>query len=268
MSLPLGLDAVDSADSECASCSSPSCIASTSNDGLSPVSGYPVPPGTFECQVPDFGEMSELTDVAARLEAKAVALTVYAASVTVSAERARVAAIHARKGCDPGMLPQELSFHETINTTIMLRNIPSRYTRDQVRDMLDSEGFAGQYNFLYLPVDFRRLSGLGYAFVNFRLPEQAQRAFWHFQGWSSWGLQSSKVCNVSWSVPCQGVEQHIQRFRNSPVMHESVPEKYKPCLFDDNGEKLVFPDPTKKVRRPRVRFGAGTRCLRACPTKE
>mmetsp|Transcript_27611 Transcript_27611/g.47949 ORF Transcript_27611/g.47949 Transcript_27611/m.47949 type:complete len:466 (+) Transcript_27611:69-1466(+) len=140
----------------------------------------------------------------------------------------------------------------TVMTTVMLRNIPNNMTRDQLDKLLKSHGFEGLYDFLYLPWDFHRLAGLGYAFVNFETHEYAQWAIEHFQGFAEWGFASDKVCEVCWSSPHQGLQAHVERYRNSPVMHADVPEKYKPLLFI-NGHRTPFPPPTKKIRAPRMK---------------
>lgn len=137
-------------------------------------------------------------------------------------------------------------------TTVMLRNLPNNYTRAMVLAMLNDEGFAGRYNFLYLPIDFKSRACLGYAFVNL-VDAKSTAAFWAtFDGFSKWMLPSRKVCTVSWSGPHQGLEAHVERYRNSPVMHPSVPDEYKPVIFED-GLRVVFPAPTKAPRAPRIR---------------
>ena len=45
-------------------------------------------------------------------------------------------------------------------TTVMLRNIPNNYTREMFLALLDDNGFAGRYDFVYLPCDFRRQANL------------------------------------------------------------------------------------------------------------
>jgi len=137
-------------------------------------------------------------------------------------------------------------------TTVMFRNVPNDYSRDALMQMLDDEGFAGQYNFVYLPVDFRTQSGFGYAFVNLVDGKIAAGFMAKFNGFSSWSLPSQKVAEVTWSHPSQGLVIHVERYRNSPVMHESVPDAFKPAMFE-NGERIVFPPPTKAIRMPRIR---------------
>mmetsp|Transcript_70102 Transcript_70102/g.203267 ORF Transcript_70102/g.203267 Transcript_70102/m.203267 type:complete len:212 (+) Transcript_70102:1-636(+) len=141
---------------------------------------------------------------------------------------------------------------EEVRTSVMLRNLPNNYTRAMVLKMLDDEGFLGTYNFVYFPIDFRSRAGLGYAFVNFEDPAIIP-LFWRtFEGYNKWMLPSKKSCFVSWCAPHQGLEAHVERYRNSPVMHESVPDEYKPMVFR-SGMRMPFPPPTKVVRAPRLR---------------
>jgi len=142
------------------------------------------------------------------------------------------------------------------HTTLMLRNIPNNYNREMVLELLDAEGFLGSYDFVYLPMDFHRMAGLGYAFVNLVDHDTAERVKSHFEGFANWKLASQKVCEVSWGEPLQGLEAHIERYRNSPVMHEDVPDKYKPVLYE-NGKRIEFPPPTKRIRPPRVKKSGG-----------
>jgi hypothetical protein len=139
-------------------------------------------------------------------------------------------------------------------TTLMLRNIPNNYTRNMLIKLLDQEGFSGHYSLVYVPVDFIRFAGLGYAFVDFSSNEAAEKARQTFQGFKGWNSTSKKVCDVLWSRPLQGLSAHIELYRNSPVMHESVPECYKPALFQGS-VRLPFPGPTKEIRPPRVKYG-------------
>ena len=42
------------------------------------------------------------------------------------------------------------------------RNIPNNYTREMFLELLDRHGFAGRYDFAYLPCDFYRDANLGH----------------------------------------------------------------------------------------------------------
>jgi len=107
----------------------------------------------------------------------------------------------------------------TERTTLMLRNLPNDYTRSMLLSMLDEEGFAGKYDFVYLPIDFASGAGVGYAFINMVSHQDAERFRVHFTGFTRWAFPSRKVAEVAWSNPNQGLAVHIERYRNSPVMH-------------------------------------------------
>lgn len=137
-------------------------------------------------------------------------------------------------------------------TTVMWRNIPNNYSRDDLLELINNEGFTGAYNFFYSPVDFTSNALLGYAFVNFVTNDEAKRFLGHFQGYQRWSLTSEKIAEVTWSDPLQGLEGHIERYRNSPVMHKDISDDKKPLLFEA-GQRIIFPAPTKKIRAPHVR---------------
>jgi len=137
-------------------------------------------------------------------------------------------------------------------TTVMLRNMPNNYNRKMLLQMMDGEGFAGQYNFVYMPIDFKSRASLGYAFINMVSPEAAQKFWGVFDGYSKWVLPSRKMSKVSWSSPHQGLQAHLERYKNSPLMHVDVPDDYRPILLE-NGVRVAFPTSTKRLRAPRLR---------------
>lgn len=137
-------------------------------------------------------------------------------------------------------------------TTLMLRNLPNNYTRAKLLDVFDREGLQSLYNFVYLPIDFQSRVSYGYAFLNLINHESAEKAMQKLQGFTHWKASSRKVLEVCWSDPHQGIEAHIERYRNSPVMHPRVPDEHKPVLFV-GGICVPFPEPTKQIRPPRFR---------------
>lgn len=137
-------------------------------------------------------------------------------------------------------------------TTVLLKGIPITYTTLSLLELLDDRGFAGTYTFVYVPVDFSRGSGLGYAVVSMESHESAASLMLAFHGLNQWGVEDNSVCSVSWNEPHQGLDALIERYRNSPVMHPSVAPAHRPAVFSE-GQPVPFPAPTRTVRAPRVR---------------
>lgn len=137
-------------------------------------------------------------------------------------------------------------------TTVVLRNLPESCTNELVLELLAEVGLERQVDFIYVPTDFRNFAAFGYAFLNFVSQEQAVLAMTRLSGRAAGGAASLEAC---WSAEHQGYAVHVRRYRNSPVMHPSVPEQYKPVIFKD-GLQLPFPEPTKRIKEPRLRRGA------------
>jgi hypothetical protein len=134
-------------------------------------------------------------------------------------------------------------------TTVLLRRLPANFTRSDLLEVLDSEGFKDCYDFVYMPVDFVKWSSFGYAFINLASHKEALRMWHHFDGftaWSSHGDAKGRACEVAWSKPLQGLSALVERYRNSPVMHEDMPDHIKPVVFS-SGQKVKFPLPTEDI---------------------
>jgi len=139
-----------------------------------------------------------------------------------------------------------------LRTTVMLRNLPSNYTRRMLLGLFDNREFAGLYDFILLPLDFKTCENRGYAHVNL-VSHMVAAQFWDtFHGFSNWWRAWGKeVCEIAWS-PLQGLDAHIARYRDSPLMHQLVPDEFKPAIFAE-GVRCPFPPPTQKIRPPRIR---------------
>jgi len=152
----------------------------------------------------------------------------------------------------------EPELDESERTTVMLKNLPKGLSRSMLLDLLEQKGFANQCNFVYLPVEFTRRSCMGYAFVNFERPSMVLDFWSAFEGLTDWPAPSSKICKVTWSSPLQGLSEHVERFRNSPLMHNTVPDECRPILLR-SGVRMTFPSPTKTLRAPRPRASRSMR---------
>jgi hypothetical protein len=126
-------------------------------------------------------------------------------------------------------------------TTLRLVNLPTSFGRTQLVELLRAEGLV-DFDFVYLPANFKRPgSCFGYAFVNFCNHEAALKGL----------VQLQERYEASWAST-QGLEAHIERFRNSPVMHPKVRDEARPALYI-GGSQVAFPAPTKRLCAPRVK---------------
>ncbi len=116
-------------------------------------------------------------------------------------------------------------------TTLMVRNIPNKYTQRAVLDELD-EKFARKYDFFYLPIDFKNKCNVGYAFVNLIEARDAVAFHEAFDGRRWTCFRSGKVCAITYAR-IQGKQAMIQRFQNSSLLAESL--EVQPRLFVSHG---------------------------------
>merc|ERR1719221_1736223 len=109
-----------------------------------------------------------------------------------------------------------------MRTTLVLKNLPGSYSREMLLGLFDNHGFMGQYDFIFLPIDFKTFENQGYCYLNFRNPLVAAQFMDTFQGFDRWWRAwCTAACEVSWSKFEQGYDANIERYRNSPVMHET-----------------------------------------------
>ncbi|CAG8468780.1 4095_t:CDS:2 [Paraglomus occultum] len=134
-------------------------------------------------------------------------------------------------------------------TTLMIRNIPNKYTQEMFLEWLDETHF-GCYDFVYLRFDFINKCNVGYAFVNFIEPKMII-SFAKARIGNKWSrFNSEKICNLSYAS-IQGSQALIEKFRNSSVLDEK-PE-YRPKLFYTSGpmrgKEAPFPAPNNLSKR-------------------
>eukprot|EP00434_Breviolum_minutum_P028720 symbB.v1.2.025411.t1/scaffold2462.1/size78695/4 len=115
-------------------------------------------------------------------------------------------------------LQEEYQSKEKDVTTLMIRNIPNRYTQRELIAELEDLGFAGTFDFLYSPLDKGTMSNVGYAFVNFKTHEDASKciAAFHNYRFKRHRKTSGKVAAVS-AAHLQGLEANLAHYEKTAV---------------------------------------------------
>jgi len=138
---------------------------------------------------------------------------------------------------------QQMMYATSNNTTVMLRNIPNRYSRNMLIERLN-QGYQGQFDFVYLPIDFNSKCNVGYAFINFRSPSVAAKFTAEFHGAKTTaklpGFSSAKICEVSYAR-VQGRDANMDNLRDEKFI-EKLNEKpeWQPLFFDENNKEIPF----------------------------
>lgn len=120
-------------------------------------------------------------------------------------------------------------------TTVMMRNIPNCYTDVKyIVDDINSLGFEGTYDFLYLPRDKRHSRCLGFGFINFIKSSDAVKFARKFQSYRfKHAEKTSKKGNVVES-DVQGWEANVLRFQTHADMHF-----HQPLIWKDGKETPI-----------------------------
>jgi len=120
--------------------------------------------------------------------------------------------------------------HTRPPTTMMIRNIPNRYTQADLVAELESMGFVDTFDFLYLPVDKGTMGSVGYAFVNFVDPIWATACMQQLAGRRFRGNRrnSGKPAVVS-VAHLQGFEANMRHYGRVAVT-STEERKFRPMV--------------------------------------
>ncbi|KAL7087225.1 hypothetical protein ACP275_13G054700 [Erythranthe tilingii] len=121
---------------------------------------------------------------------------------------------------------------EDIRTTLMIKNIPNKYTSKMLLAAID-ETHKGAFDFLYLPIDFKNKCNVGYAFINMVSPSHIISFFEAFNGKKWEKFNSEKVAFLAYAR-IQGKIALISHFQNSSLMNED--KRCRPIVIQSEGQ--------------------------------
>eukprot|EP00928_Gymnodinium_smaydae_P099667 TRINITY_DN9577_c0_g2_i3.p1 TRINITY_DN9577_c0_g2~~TRINITY_DN9577_c0_g2_i3.p1 ORF type:complete len:328 (+),score=61.30 TRINITY_DN9577_c0_g2_i3:82-1065(+) len=124
-------------------------------------------------------------------------------------------------------------------TTVMLRNIPNRYIAEELLAEIMEEGFEGQIDFFYLPIDFTTKRNRGYAFINFHTPIITTKFVTVFDDRRLTRYATKKVLQVT-PAATQGFDANVKAYVRRDAQRIVNPW-FRPMIFGrstDNGDIL------------------------------
>lgn len=118
--------------------------------------------------------------------------------------------------------------------TVMVRNIPNNCSQQRLVREVEDAGFAGTFDFFYVPVDPHRARGAnrGYAFINFIDPSTVHNFRLAFEGQQVQGFQTSKVIMIT-AATLQGYQANYDHFYSKKV--KELPPDAQPLFLRLDG---------------------------------
>jgi len=116
-------------------------------------------------------------------------------------------------------------------TTVMMRNLPNKYTQQMLLEELQDGGFRLQqdFDFFYLPMDHSNAANLGYCFINFVETALANAFAAAFQGKKMRRFNSNKTVVVM-PASVQGYERNYAYYASTRVVQAEDPQ-YRPLFL-------------------------------------
>lgn len=119
------------------------------------------------------------------------------------------------------------------NMTVMVRNVPPKYSQQKLLREINAAGFLGKFDFFYLPMQPQSRGNRGFAFINFYAVEDAE-AFY-----STFNHRQLRNCNQTPPISVlpadlQGFEKNAEHYANNRSSKNRRPMHYGRALFFRN----------------------------------
>ena len=144
------------------------------------------------------------------------------------------------KEFDPVINIKKVLSFEDKRTTIMIKNLPNKFTREKLLDIIDKK-FKNTYDIFILPRDSNKNRNFGYAFMNFLSSYYIPHFYYEFNGKSWINTNSIKVCEITYSK-FQGLKELVSHYPNKITFlnNEIIVNSGINNIFIPNEYKLLF----------------------------
>lgn len=122
--------------------------------------------------------------------------------------------------------------HGDMVTTVMVRNLRPQLRQYQLLNELDKTGFAGRYDFVYMPCSFKSGMGKGFAFINLINPAAADDFICSWDRTRRLGLNETDQPLTTSPADVQGAEAYIAKCRSGRIRRITNPD-YRPISMDE-----------------------------------
>mmetsp|Transcript_106518 Transcript_106518/g.237777 ORF Transcript_106518/g.237777 Transcript_106518/m.237777 type:complete len:485 (-) Transcript_106518:76-1530(-) len=138
-------------------------------------------------------------------------------------------------------------------TTVMMRNLPNKYTQEGLIQEINEAGFLGTFDFFYLPIDPETGANRGYVFINFVEPSYAWLFRTTYEGRRmSSSSKSRKVISVT-PAALQGFDANFAHYSSARCIRGDVTARplflRAPAEDPSSSDAAVSPKPGRRRRR-------------------
>mmetsp|Transcript_77885 Transcript_77885/g.167061 ORF Transcript_77885/g.167061 Transcript_77885/m.167061 type:complete len:353 (-) Transcript_77885:90-1148(-) len=124
-------------------------------------------------------------------------------------------------------------------TTLMIRHVPKEFSQQSLMDMIDGKGFAGLYDFIYLPMDARSRANRGFAFINL-ISAQAAGSF--YETFNDYQVSSTKESFIAvMTAHVQGIKALAKHFASSGTRRQQSRPLFLRCTQSQQQSAIEAP---------------------------
>ena len=148
---------------------------------------------------------------------------------------------YSEKEFEPNVDMKKILTFEDKRTTIMIKNIPNKFTREKLLELID-KNFKGTYDLFILPKDGNKNRNFGYSFINFISSYYIPYFYSVFNSKKWTDTNSQKVCEITYSK-FQGRNELIAHYPSKIIFFNDAIDfknRINNDFFIPNEYKLLF----------------------------